>query len=148
MQIGLPELDKKLTAMGATKSQLSSTVKQMMLAIFHDKDNAEMLHREWQNMLKAAQEKENEYALAIAECKSQAAELMEKEQALNDEKEEFENIKFRITMCKTAAAQDNLRLASFFMKEAQPNNEYQRTEYIRGLGAILARNGEENTDEH
>ena len=57
MQIGLPELDKKLTAMGATKSQLSSTVKQMMLAIFHDKDNAEMLHREWQNMLKAAQEK-------------------------------------------------------------------------------------------
>ena len=143
MQIGLPELNKKLMAMGASSQQCTSKVIPMMLAIFHDKDNAEMLHREWQNMVKAARDKENEYALALAECKAQAADLMEKEQALNDEKEDLEKMRMSLLVCKTQAARDNMRLAALFMQETQPNNEYQRTEYIKGLGAILARNGVE-----
>ena len=142
MVIGLPELENKLMAMGASSQQCKSKVIPMMLTLFHDKDNAEMLHREWQNMVKAAQDKENEYIIASAECKSATAKLLKKEQALNDEKEELEKMRGSLLACKTQVARDNIKLAALFKQEAQPYNEYQRTEYIKGFGAILARNGE------
>lgn len=90
-------------------------------------------------------ELENEYREKILTVKMdislQKVEIQKKIDELENAKkqaiEEISELNSAIYKCETPEARDKIRLADFFESKSEVISEYDRTAYIKGLGAIL-----------
>ena len=77
---------------------------------------------------------ERDISLQKAEVQKMIDELEEsKKRAI----EEISELNSAIYKCETPEARDKIRLADFFESKSEVISEYDRTAYIKGLGAIL-----------
>lgn len=140
---GIDALREKLTEMGANKAQLDSKVIPMMLAIFADESNAidayKAFEETWIEARKAAQE-----AMTIQDRSRKWEERLEERQnAIKRMLDDLTRKAEKIATCETPEGRDRMRLALWFKDNAYTDNVYQRTEYNKGLAAILAGGGDD-----
>lgn len=143
MVTGLDCLREEMEKRGCNKAQIESKAAAVVLDIL---SNSGTIYTDIQEAEKRLSDLRN--AISVRELNAAL-----REQRINDAEsrnkkilEDIEKTKEEFLKPETPAARDRLRLAQFYKDSVEINNEYQRTAFIKGLGAILAGQQEEEDD--
>jgi len=132
------ELNRRLIELGASKNQLGSKMVAMMLTIFAETEYP--AKEAYECLLEYRKEAEDLKYEAEWRLDNKRREIVDKEIACERKLKGIEEQKKSLEALQeleTAEARDRLRLATIFDEKVVVDNEFQQTEYIRGLGMIL-----------
>ena len=102
--------------------------------LYGERKRLEELEGKYRDKLCKLSITERDISLKKAEVQKMIDELEEsKKQAIK----EVSELNSAIYKCETPEARDKIRLADFFESKVEVISEYDRTAYIKGLGAIL-----------
>ena len=135
--LDITEIHEKMRKMGAPESCVGSRAVNYVVAIISRSDNPEELINDyWDSRYKLKTK--------YKELEDREHEIELKRIKLDREKEEFEEYKRehgnKIFKLETPEARDRMRLAIYYEEAVEIDNGYQKTEYIKALGAILSGN--------
>lgn len=140
---GLDCLREEMEKRGCNKAQIESKTAAVVLDIL---SNSGTIYTDIQEAEKRLSDLRN--AISVRELNAALREQRINNAESRNKKilEDIEKAKERFLKPETPAARDRLRLAQFYKDSVEINNEYQRTAFIKGLGAILAGQQEEEDD--
>jgi len=135
---GRDALREKLKEMGFSPVQTKSKLVEAMLCIFADPDNSISAYEALRQTHKELDNKILEHSNETMKASGVAREYEAKLALLENRNKKLKTLKDQLLAFETAEARDKARLAFLYRDISyRPENGWQKTEYIKALGAIL-----------